>query len=601
MPVESVDYAPRKDFRAEAELWNEWAPGLVQAVSSMLHRAFGQMRRMISGGCEMNKLDPGFINHLKQNHVPYRNDCATCLRGSAKRKQHRRVLTPQAWTLSVDTAGPFAKGKDEHTMKARYLVVGVLSVPALAMTGSDVTKPMDTDPGPMPIGGGALDDAEWLADRDGVGDEIEPELPAKELSEARSAWNEWDKLVKSSREDWLAEAQTEHLPKVEIVDFVYVEAIERKTYGEVLTAIGRMHARAKAEGFDVRRLHSHRGREYNNKPLRDWCARHSVHKTLAVAEEHQGNGRAEGAIMRVKSKTRTILEEAGSEKSGWPLAAKLAAHELKNVARRKLGIETQESLPYGTRIQVSGRSWKRETWEARTTVAFVRCPSADMSRGWVVETEEGKLLTTGKLFPSVDHGKISFSSTGPAVDVDAPEYRLKEKTSLRSLETQLLPEPSHVSDQLAKRLYEDGCFQPKDLATLAVAVSRLEQDSTRMVCSGSDASTSESTRKCNFLAGAFSYGGMTGMKANTRDHPWVTRYLTRYLSNHTKSLFAGVGLILNVDHVLHRDVHNQKGVPNVVLPVVTSGGGLWVQDKDGTLPRGSQFLGVFGRIGLMRR
>ena len=308
-----------------------------------------------------------------------------------------------------------------------------------------------------------------------------------------------------------------------------------------------------------------------------------MHKTLAVAEEHQGNGRAEGAIMRVKSKTRTILEEAGSEKSGWPLAAKLAAHELKNAARRRLSIETQESLPYGTRIQVISRSWKRETWEARTTVAFVRCPSADMSRGWVVETEEGKLLTTGKLFPSVDHGKVSFSSTGPAVDVDAPERRLKGKTSIRSLETRLLPEPSHASDKLAKQLYEDGCFQPKDLATLAVAVSKLEQDSTRMVCSGPDVSTSASNRRCNFLAGAFSYGGMTGMKANTRDHPWVTKYLTRYLSNHTKSLFAGVGLILNVDHVLHRDVHNQKGVPNVVLPVVTSGGGLWVQNKDGTV------------------
>ncbi|CAE7857987.1 hypothetical protein AK812_SmicGene11553 [Symbiodinium microadriaticum] len=209
IPAESLDYVPRKDFRAEAELWNEWAPGLVQAVSSMLHRAFGQMRRMISGGWEMNKLDPGFINHLKQNHVPYRNDCATCLRGSAKRKQHRRVLTPQAWTLSVDTAGPFAKGKDEHTMKARYLVVGVLSVPTLAVTGSEVTDPMDADPGPVPVGGGVLDDAEWLADEDGAGDELEPDLPARELSEARSAWNEWEKLVESSREDWLAEAQTE--------------------------------------------------------------------------------------------------------------------------------------------------------------------------------------------------------------------------------------------------------------------------------------------------------------------------------------------------------------------------------------------------------
>ena len=85
---------------------------------------------------------------------------------------------------------------------------------------------------------------------------LKKELSARDASEARTEWNESDRLVKSSREDWIRDAKSQKLPKVEIVDFVYVEAIERKTHGEVLTAIGRMHARAKAEGFDVRRLHS---------------------------------------------------------------------------------------------------------------------------------------------------------------------------------------------------------------------------------------------------------------------------------------------------------------------------------------------------------
>ncbi|CAE7234908.1 RE1, partial [Symbiodinium necroappetens] len=590
VPVGQVEYIPRKDFRAVAERWSEWAPGLVQAASSMMHRAFAQMKATVSGGSGLKKIDSGFIHHLQQNHTPYRNDCSTCIRGAAKRKQHRRVLTPQAWTLSVDTAGPFVKGRDEHSSKVKYLIVGVLSVPVLAVGGEEVDKPLDADPNPVPPEGGAINDAEWLAGEALGVEEADPELSTKEISEAKATWNEWEKLVKCSREDWLAEAQSQVLPKVEIVDFVYVETVERKTHGEVLTAIGRMHARARAEGFDVRRLHSDRGREFNNKPLRDWCARHSVHKTLAVAEEHQGNGRAEGAIMRVKSKARIILEEADSEKTNWPLAAKLATHELKNAARRKLNIPVQESLPYGTKVQVISRSWKRETWEARTATAFVRCPSADMSRGWVVETEDGKLLTTSKLFPSMDHGKVSFSSTGAAVDLDAPDYRLRDKTSVRSLEPQLLCEPLHESDRLAKQLYEDGRFQPKDLATLAVAVSKLEQDSARMVRFHSNASSGVSLRRCNFLAGAFSYGGMTGMKASTRDHPWVTRYLTRYLSNHTDGMFAGVGLILNTDHQLHRDVHNQKGVENIVLPVVTSGGGLWIQNKTKTVADSEELL-----------
>ena len=580
VPPELVDYVPKKDYGTTTMLWSEWAPGLVLSLSSMLHRAFAQMRHPAATGPMVQKVDPGFLHHLQQNHTPYRNDCVTCLKGSARRKQHRRVLTPQSWCLSVDTAGPFAKGRDEHTSKARYLIVGVLSVPILAVDGKEVDDPNDADPEPAPAdAGGAIEDAEWFADGGVIEAEAEDELSLRETAEARTAWNEWDRLVKSSREDWIQDAQSEKLPKVEIVDFVYVEAIERKTHGEVLTAIGRMHARAKAEGFDVRRLHSDRGREYNNKPLRDWCARHAVHKTLAVAEEHQGNGRAEGAIMRVKSKTRTILEESASEKSDWPLAAKLAAHELKNAARKRLKLEMQQSLPFDTKVQVISRSWKRETWESRTTTAWVKCPSADMSRGWVVATEDGKLLTTGKLFPSVEQGKVSFSSTGPAVDVDAPERRVTGKRAIRLLQSSLLREPTHGADKLAKKLFEDNLFRPRDLAALAVQVSQLTQDSNRMV-KPQETGRDEQRRTCNFLTGAFTYGGMTGLRSNTKDHPWVTRYLTAYMSKYASGLFAGVGLILNVDHVLHRDVHNQKGVPNIVLPVVTSGGGLWIQESE---------------------
>ena len=595
VPLSMIDYVERKDYGMLEELWSEWAPGLIQAMSSMIHRSFAMARWEPSVGGELRKIDPGFLHHLQQNHMPYRHDCVTCLKGSARRKQHRRVLTPQSWCLSVDTAGPFVKGQDEHTTKARYLIVGVLSVPVLALDGKEVDVPCDADEGPPVPEGGAIDDAEWLSDGVEASEEPEPGLSARESADARESWSEWDRLVKSSREDWLSEAQSEKLPKVEIVDFIYVEAIEQKTHGEVLTAIGRMHARAKAEGFDVRRLHSDRGHEYNNKSLRDWCARHSVHKTLAVAEEHQGNGRAEGAIMRVKNLTRTILEESDGERLEWPLAAKLAAHEMKNKARRRLKIEAHQSLPFNTKVQVISRSWKRDTWESRTTTALVKCPSADMSRGWVVATEDGKLLTTGKLFPSVDQGKVSFSSTGPAVDLDAPDYRVKGKTSMKQLQVPEGLDSVHRVDQLAKELFERAQFRPRDLAELAVEISKLRQQSSRMVkdpVSGQP----KAPRVCNFLSGAFSYGGMTGLKGNTKDHPWVTRYLTAYLSKYTDGLFAGVGLILNVDHELHRDLHNQKGVPNLILPVVTSGGGLWVEEPCGSEAGSKGESGVVTRI-----
>ena len=150
---EAVAYVPHREFGTRTVQWGEWAPGFIQAVNSMLNQAFYQMRSIMMGS-KVRKLDSGFIHHLKQNHMPYRSDCATCLRGSAKRKQHRRVLTPQSWCLSVDTAGPFARGRDEHTPKAKYLVVGVLSVPVLAVEGLEVDEPADADPVPVPLEGG---------------------------------------------------------------------------------------------------------------------------------------------------------------------------------------------------------------------------------------------------------------------------------------------------------------------------------------------------------------------------------------------------------------------------------------------------------------
>ena len=85
-----------------------------------------------------------------------------------------------------------------------------------------------------------------------------------------------------------------------------------------------MCARAVSEGFSVRRLHSDRGKECHNTALKAWCAKMGVHKTLALAEEHQSNGRAEGGILRVKSKTRMSSISSRNEEPTSPMSEKLA-------------------------------------------------------------------------------------------------------------------------------------------------------------------------------------------------------------------------------------------------------------------------------------
>ena len=399
----------------------------------------------------LKKLDPSFIEHIRQQHAPYRRDCRYCVQGGAKQRPHRRILSPQMWTLSVDTAGPFTVAQDEVMKKAKYFIVGVLTVPKINTVSP---SPPDHPGEPAPDVpkeseeedvAEALEAADWLAD-DEADHEAEKAASPKEEDAHKDAWKKWMELVEGDREAWRKEAECQYLPKAEAVDWIYLEPVATKNTGDVLTAIGKMYAAAKAEGFDVRRIHSDRGREFHNNQMRTWCARHGLHKTVALPEEHQSNGRADEAIMREKSRIRTILQAAGSGAEEWPLAARLAAHSLRNVVRAKREMPAAPSVPYNAKAQVLQRSWNRGVWESVTVTAYTKAPSGDSTRGWIVKTSDGKLLTTGALFPIPKQElEVNIKCEGKPVAVSEPERRIRGKTSLKALQAWVKREMSHSS------------------------------------------------------------------------------------------------------------------------------------------------------------
>ena len=115
-------WTDRSQSLNQSKAWAEWAPGLIAALGYMMESWIEFSHK--EGSRATRKLDPSFIEHIKQQHVPYRRDCKYCVQGGAKQRQHRRILSPQMWTLSVDTAGPFAIAQDEVTKKARYFIIG---------------------------------------------------------------------------------------------------------------------------------------------------------------------------------------------------------------------------------------------------------------------------------------------------------------------------------------------------------------------------------------------------------------------------------------------------------------------------------------------
>ena len=559
--------------RQGEEAWSSWAPGLIAAVTDML------VHRNKAGSCgypavAVRAMDAAFVQHLKQGHVPFRRDCRFCVRGGGKRRQHKRVLCPEGWSRSVDTAGPYKRAPDESGKKARYMITGVLTVPVLELKEGEDEEGELVEPEVECHAGGALSDEEIFAEGE---DEKDPELSAKDVGEAKANRGLWEDLVKRDQEAWKAEAEQEYLPKIKMVEWVFVESVSGKGQQQVLNAISRMRTQALHLGFDVRRLHTDRGREYNNAGLKAWCAEHSIIKTLAFAEEHQGNGRVEATIGRIKSLTRTFLEQGEALPEEWPLAISLAALTLQNKARAQLHMARKPMVPYNTQVQVVQRTWRRGAWHAVTVGAKTKGPSADNERGWIVVTSDGNFLTTSKMFPGQDADKkVVIRYEGDPINPEAPARRIRQKAAARRLAPSIpIADPKNELDSLAATLLKSQDFSPTGVARLAMEISRTPG----AMQGGNPTPAVIKGRGTVFFSGAFAFSGMSGVKNQCRGFPWVTAYLAHYLREFTAGPFAAVGLVWNAEHSPHKDVHNQRGIDNIVIPVVTDGGGLWVQEE----------------------
>ncbi|CAE7354912.1 GIP [Symbiodinium sp. CCMP2592] len=117
--------------------WADWAPGLKQAMKRVVEES-------LAGSAleSIMKMDQSFLEHLQRDHMPFRRDCKACLAGHFRGHVHRRVVAPDAWTLSLDLVGPTRQGSDEYVRKIRYGLVGVLVVPDAL---GKILQPSDPD------------------------------------------------------------------------------------------------------------------------------------------------------------------------------------------------------------------------------------------------------------------------------------------------------------------------------------------------------------------------------------------------------------------------------------------------------------------------
>ena len=67
--------------------------------------------------------------HYHAGHVPFRRDCAVCLEAAGRDGPRKAVVSPSAYTWSLDLMGPFVESHDQEIPFARYGLVSVVTIP----------------------------------------------------------------------------------------------------------------------------------------------------------------------------------------------------------------------------------------------------------------------------------------------------------------------------------------------------------------------------------------------------------------------------------------------------------------------------------------
>ena len=150
--------------------------------------------------------------------------------------------------------------------------------------------------------------------------------------------------------------------------------LPNKSQKTVVQALAAMLSQIQYEGFMVRRVHSDRGREFNNSGVHRLCGQRNLFQTFTQGDDPKQNGRVEGFHARLKSKTRTLLKGSPVQVSDWPYATRTAQASLLSQALRRFGRDVLSPLPFGTHVRARTRSWERDLWADRVQDAIVWPP-----------------------------------------------------------------------------------------------------------------------------------------------------------------------------------------------------------------------------------
>ena len=574
--------------------------------------------------------------HLQRDHLPYRRDCRVCVERSTG-KPHRKVDHPTAYSLSIDTAGPFrTKGPVGH----QYLLVACYRFPKLPGTKTEDKKaePLAEEKVVVPEDG-----EDWLFE--GEDPLRDPDSVAQGVAEDPEGPVEPE--PKPIDKDAEVEALKELAAPLEFSSIYIIRPMKSRQHAETLRAVQEAYIQLRSCGLPVHRLHADRAREYGTKGLEQWAASRDIDISKTQGDDPSQNGTAERAVRFVKMRMRILLSQA-KELSGlsddvlrslWPYAAETASAQQQaevwgqpspSVARFGSKIFTKRK-GYGQ----GGRTDLLPKWVEGVYLGPVRA----VPGGHLVLTDEGHLWYTTNIrqFPAPPVADDGFEADGE-LPAHPPVRRVRGKRSIVELAggVGLMPrlgddrrgpgegdaglralvkladneastssedlgsEPfvgdyeevvscssldvreGQGEESLAAKYLREGRFSMEDcLQVLQAEPFRKTQKQRTTAWRGHEPPSVHTT------LGAYQRGPWTGVTSATARHEELAAYLSRVIKYHAgeNASFTSMTVARDLYTEPHRDKFNMKSSRNYVLTVgAFSGGGIWQEGSCDDLP-----------------
>ena len=405
----------------ESKQLSRWAPLMMAAITEAVFKERGQVPK---------PRVRSWRTHILQGHTPFRKDCAVCQQASGRDRAHKREkLPPRSGVLSLDTAGPLVRAPDLGRGHAKFILVASFTWPSTSSEEPPQTEEEEDlkecpqiddwaelekereiqEDGKARRGRPRLEDIEAKEQKEREAEEKQPKqiqdqpAPAGDEEEDLEAYRqtqvgrqEDDECDSPSlgedQED--EEEQEEEREEVHMAVHRMAVPIASRRSEEVLKHIIDFYLMLKADGYEVRQIHSDRAAEFISPKLERWCRERDILQTWSAGAEPQSNGRAERTVQEIKSRVRRLLHAAQVGPEWWPVAVRNVNERLRR-ERMKVNWNGQkfEGIPaFMQEVTVKKRFWRTKELEPGREVVRYLSPTWLHHGHWVLRHDGTKML-----------------------------------------------------------------------------------------------------------------------------------------------------------------------------------------------------------------